>query len=468
MQKSRKVEKKAKKRGKRNRSSSVALSRIRPQVAGIDLGSREHWVCAPEVTEGTPNVRTFGTTMPQLQQLAEWLLEQGVESVAMESTSVYWIPLYELLESCSLEVLLVNARQLRHVPGHKTDMQDCQWIQLLHSCGLLRGSFRPHEVIVRLRTLHRQLSNLVAESGRFVQWMQKALDQMNVQVHRAVSDLTGQTGMAIVRAIVAGERDPVRLAALRHGKCKKSSQEFAEYLAGNWRGEHLFNLQCALEFYDMTQRKIAVYEARILEEIRALQPVERRDEPVPTHPNAVKQKAIGRRGEQPVRTELWRFTGVDLTRIDGIGAQAALTLLTEAGLDLTAFPSEKHFVSWLRLAPATAVSGGKPLRHKKANGMGSTRVAAVLRMAALSLKHSKTALGAAFRRKARHKGWNVAVFCTARRLAVLVYPMLRYGQDYVDIGEEFYEARFRQRRLAGLQDAAKSLGFSLVPQAAAA
>ncbi len=464
MQKSRKVNTKAKKK----RSRSTALSRIHPQVAGIDLGSREHWVCAPEVTPGKPNVRTFGTTMEQLQHLADWLLEQGVESVAMESTSVYWIPLYELLESCGMEVLLVNARQLRHVPGRKTDMRDCQWIQLLHSCGLLRGSFRPHEITVRIRTLHRQLSTLMAESTRFVQWMQKALDQMNVQIHRAVTDLTGQTGMAIVRAIVDGERDPVRLAALRDGRCKKSSREFAEHLRGNWRDEHLFNLQSALKLYDMTQREIAAYEARILEEIRALQPVERRDQSVPKHPNAIKEKAIRRRGGHHLRTELWRFAGVDLTRIDGIGTEAALTLLTEAGLDLTAFPSEKHFVSWLRLAPKTAFSAGKPLRYKKANGTGSTRAAAVLRMAAVSLKHSKTALGAAFRRKARHKGWSVAVFSMARRLAVLVYRMLRYGQDYIDIGEACYEDRFRRRRLAGLTDAAKSLGFKLVPQSTAA
>ncbi len=464
MQKSRKVNTKAKKK----RSRSTALSRIHPEVAGIDLGSREHWVCAPEVTPGKPNVRTFGTTMPQLQHLADWLLEQGVESVAMESTNVYWIPLYELLESCGIEVLLVNARQLRYVPGRKTDMRDCQWIQLLHSCGLLRGSFRPHEAIVRVRTLHRQLSTLGAESTRFVQWMQKALDQMNVQIHRAVTDLTGQTGMAIVRAIVDGERDPVRLAGLRDRRCKKSSREFAEHLTGNWRDEHLFNLKSALKLYDMTQREIAAYEARILEEIQALQPVERRDQPVPKHPNAIKEKAISRRGGHHLRTELWRFAGVDLTRIDGIGTEAALTLLTEAGLDLTAFPSEKHFVSWLRLAPKTAVSAGKPLHYKKANSTGSTRAAAVLRMAAVSLKHSKTALGAAFRRKARHKGWTVAVFSMARRLAVLVYRMLRYGQDYIDIGEACYEDRFRRRRLAGLKDAAKSLGFNLVPQIAAA
>ena len=351
MQKSRKVNTKT----KRKRSRSTALSRIHPQVAGIDLGSREHWVCAPEVTPGKPNVRTFGTTMEQLQHLADWLLEQGVESVAMESTSVYWIPLYELLESCGIEVLLVNARQLRHVPGRKTDMRDCQWIQLLHSCGLLRGSFRPHEMIVRIRTLHRQLSTLMAERTRFVQWMQKALDQMNVQIHHAVTDLTGQTGMAIVRAIVDGERDPVRLAALRDGRCKKSSREFAEHLRGNWRDEHLFNLKSALKLYDMTQREIAAYEARILEEIRALQPVEHRDESVPKHPNAIKEKAIRRRGGHHLRTELWRFAGVDLTRIAGIGTEPALTLLTEAGLDLTAQSPRRSTLcpgcAWLQKRP---------------------------------------------------------------------------------------------------------------------
>ena len=305
MDKRRRVNTKAKKSPKRMGSGSTALSRIRPQVAGIDLGCREHWVCAPEVSEGTPNLRTCWHHHAAVAATGRGgLLAQGVESVAMESTNVYWIPLYELLESCGIEVVLVNARQLRYVPGRKTDMQDCQWIQLLHSCGLLRGSFRPHEIIVRVRTLHRQLSNLVRESTRFVQWMQKALHQMNVQVHRAVSDLTGQTGMAIVRAIVSGERDPVALADLRHGRCKKSSQEFADYLAGNCWEEHLFNFGCALELYDMTQRKIAVYEARILEEILSLQPVERFDEPAPTHPNGVKERAIRRRGEQPMRTEL--------------------------------------------------------------------------------------------------------------------------------------------------------------------
>ena len=458
--------KKQTKRSRKQRTKPGVLERIRPNVAGIDLGSREHWVCGPATGEDEPNVRLFRTTTPELEALADWLVEQDVESVAMESTHVYWIPVYELLESRGIEVVLVNARQLHHVPGRKTDMQDCQWLQLLHSCGLLRGSFRPHESITRLRALQRQLGNLVGERTRFVQWMQQALDQMNVQVHRAVSDLTGQTGLAIVRAIVAGERDPARLATLRDGRCKKSEPEFAEYLTGNWRAEHLFNLEAALTLYDAVEQRIEAYQARLLEELGALQPPERLDQAVPDDPNPAKEKALRSRGEQQVRTTLWRFAGVDLTRIDGISTGAAQVILTEVGLDLSAFPSEKHFVSWLRLSPRTAISGGKPLNKKKPNGTGSNRVAGVLRMAAVSLQRSKSALGAAFRRKARHKGGAVAVFATARRLAVLVYRMLRYGQDYVDIGEEQYEAQFTARRLASLKDNARSLGFDLVPTVA--
>jgi transposase len=440
----------------------TALPAIRPMVAGIDIGSSQHWVCGPARDDGTPNVQVFATTTGELNALADWLIEQGVESVAMESTSVYWIPLYELLESRGLEVLLVNARQLHNVPGRKTDFSDCQWLQLLHSCGLLRGSFRPGDAITRLRALHRQLGNLVAERTRCVQWMQKALDQMNVQVHRAVTDLTGSTGMAIVRAIVAGERDPVTLAAHRDPRCGKSAEQIAQYLTGTWRDEHLFNLASALRLFDTLTTETATYEARLLKELAALQPLERQHDPVPTHPNPAKENALKRRGEQPARTTLWRFAGADLTRIDGIAADAAQVVLTEVGPNLAAFPSEDHFVSWLRLCPRTPISGGKPLK-KRRNGLGANRIAAVLRMAATSLQRSKTALGASFRRIARYKGGAVAVFATARQLARLIYRMLRYGHDYVDIGEHAYEHQFQLRRLAAITESAKSLGYTLVP-----
>jgi transposase len=440
------------------------LPTVRPHVAGVDIGSKEHWVCGPPGDDGKPKVRGFGTTTVQLEALVDWLAAQKVESVAMESTSVYWIPLYEMLEARGIEPVLVNARQLHNVPGRKTDVRDCQWLQTLHAHGLLRGSFRPGEAIARLRALQRQQANFVEERTRCVQWMQKALDQMNVQVHRAVTDLTGDTGMAIVRAIVAGERDPVRLAALRDKRCRKSEQEIAEHLLGHWREEHLLNLKAALDVYDVLEKQIAAYDQRLLAEIEALQPPDRKNQAVPSHPNPGKEKAIRARGDQPMRTTLWRFAGADLSRIDGISSGAGLVILTEIGADLVSFPSERHFVSWLRLCPRTQISGGKPLK-KRRNSLGANRVAGILRMAALSLQRSKTALGAAFRRIARHRGGAVAVFALARKLAQLVYRMLRYGQDYVDIGEHAYEQQFRLRRLAGLKDAANSLGYTLVPSA---
>jgi transposase len=452
---------------KKKRLDPVSLPAIRPMVAGIDISSQEHWVCGPARADGQPNVRVFRTTTDQLNELVDWLVEQGVESVAMESTSVYWIPLFELLESRGIEAVLVNARQLHNVPGRKTDFHDCQWIQLLHSCGLLRGSFRPGDAIVALRATKRQLANLVEERTRCVQWMQKALDQMNVQVHRAVSDLTGTTGMAIVRAIVAGERDPSRLAAHRDPRCRKSVPEIARYLRGNWREEHLFNLASTLRLYDALEELIASYDARLLQQLEALQAPDRRQAPVPTHPNPTKEKFIKGHGEQPARTALWRFAGVDLTRIDGIRVDAAKIILTEVGPDLSAFPSEHKFVSWLRLCPRTPISGGKPLK-KRRNGLGANRIAGALRLAATSLQRTKTALGAAFRRIARHKGAAVAVFAIARKLAHLVYRMLHYGQDYVDVGEKAYELQYQIRRLVGLKETARALGYALVKESAPA
>lgn len=452
-------------RSRRGRKSTKANSMpvLRGDVAGIDIGSREHWVCGPCRADETPNVEVFGTTTPELERLADWLTAQGVRSVAMESTHVYWIPLYELLESRGFEVLLANARQLHNVPGRKTDMADCQWLQRLHSCGLLRGSFRPDEAICRLRALQRQVGNLSAERSRAIQWMQKSLDQMNVQVHRAVSDVSGKTGMRIVRAIVAGERDPMVLAELRDGRCRKSKQQIADHLMGTWRDEHLFNLASALRLYDMFESEIERYNLKLREELEAFHPDDRKAESVPAHPNATKESAIKRRGDQPLRTDLWRFAGVDLTRIDGISSQAAMIILTEIGLDLSRFPCEKDFVSWLRLAPRRPISGGKQL-HKRPNGTGANRISGVLRIAALALARSKSALGARFRRISRRKEGKVAVFDVARRLAQLVYRMLRYGTDYVDEGQAQYEARFHHNRLAGIEKAAREMGYTLVAQ----
>jgi transposase len=433
---------------------------VRPNVAGVDLGSTEHYVCAPNGNNGQTEVRHFGSTTPQLRLLVAWLQKCGVESVAMESTSVYWIPLYEILEEAQIEPVLVNARQLHKVPGRKTDVKDCQWIQKLHACGLLRGSFRPDANICEMRALTRQCANLIQERGKAVAWMQKALDQMNVQVHRAVTDITGVTGLAIVRAIVAGERNPLKLAVLRDKRCRKSIEQIAEHLSGNWKSEHLFNLQGALELFDYLESSIAKYQEHIRALLEKLPLQECQQTSVPNHPKATKQKAIQTSGEEPLRQALWRMSGVDLTTIDGINVGAAQVILTEIGPTLDCFPTEKDFTSWLHLCPRTSISGGKPL-PKKPNGCGSNRIGGVLRMAAVALSKSTSALGAEFRRIARRKNGKIAVFAMARKQAVLVYRLLRYGQTYIDIGQKAYEERFAVRRLRALENQAKEMGFTL-------
>jgi len=450
---------------KKKAKSIAALPVMRRDVAGVDIGSTQHWVAAPQSEPDTPNVRVFGTTTGALEELIDWLASLGVKSVAMESTSVYWIPLYELLEARGIEAVLVNARHLRNVPGRKTDMRDCQWIQTLHSCGLLMGSFRPPGQIARVRAIHRQQGNLVRERTRAVQWMQKALDQMNVQVHRAVADITGTTGMAIVRAIVAGVRDPNKLAELRDARCAKPQDVIAKHLRGTWRDEHLFNLGSALRLYDFVTSEIERYDRLLDDELVLLESEEHHDQSPPPLPNKIKEKKIIREDKAERRDRLFRVAGVDLTRIDGIGVDAASTIIDELGPDLSAFPTEHHFVSWLRLCPNQAYSAGVPLPKKRKNGMGSSRVASVLRMAATTLARSNTALGAYYRRISQRKDAAVAILATARKLACLVYRALRYGTEYTDQGAEAYERLHQERRLKSLKHAAQTLGFDLVPTA---
>jgi transposase len=439
-----------------------SLKIIQANAAGIDLGSREHWVCGPPVDDGTPNVERFGTTTPELYRLAGWLKEQNVETVAMESTGVYWIPLYEVLDSRGFEVLLVNARHISNVPGRKTDMLDCQWIQLLHACGLLRGSFRPSDEICRLRALIRERNTMVDQRSDWIRRMQKALDQMNVCVHHAVSDISGATGMAIIRAIVNGERDPHALARLRDPRCRKSEPQIAEELTGTWRPEHLFNLRQALHMYDQANAVIGEYDSEILTYISTLQPEDTTEAPTPAHPSKTKAKHLAQRGQEPLRQALYRFSGFDLTAIDGIGVDTASVILSELGVDLGGFPNESHFVSYLRLAPNLSISAGKKV-PAKSKATTCTRVSSALRMAASTLRNSKTALGGFYRRMAWRKGASVAVFATARKLAQIIYRLICYGQAYVDTGEEAYNAHFEQRRLNFYTKALKTMGYAVKP-----
>src|SRR5215471_16316563 len=451
----------------KSRRQLEGLPVIRASVAGIDLGSEQHWVCAPTRDRSGREVGSFGATTAELIRMAEWLQARQVESVAMESTGVYWIAPHEVLEAQGLQVLLVDTRQLAGVPGRdkKSDPTDCEWIQRLHSCGLLRGSFRPEAAICILRTLVRDKANLVAESADWLRRMQKSLDQMNVRLHRAVSDIDGVTGMAILHAIAGGERDARKLAQLRHGRCSKSEQEIADQLSGHWREDHLFSLQQALKMYDAVQERIAAYEQEILRKLGEMEREEQRGQTAPPLNNTNKARAIKNRGQEPRRQALYRMSGVDITQIDAVAVETVEVLLSEYGPDLSRFPMENQFVSHVTLAPCVPKTGGKPVRKKKRNS-ASTRVAAALRMAALALRHSHTALGAYYRRIAQRRGGDIAVFATARKLATLIYRLLRWGVPYVDEGAAAYESRYRQHRIGRLAATAKELGYQLTPVAA--
>jgi transposase len=451
-----------KSRGKHDPLAAKGLKVVNPACAGVDIGSREHWVCAA-APDGSRPIRRFGTTTEQLEALADWLEELGVTSVAMESTYVYWIPVYELLESRGFEVLLANAREVKNVPGRdKSDISDCAWIQKLHTFGLVRGSFRPPKNICAMRTLQRHAASLIEQRTRHVQLMQRSLDQMNVQIHHAVTDITGKTGRDIIRAIFDGERDPQVLAKLRDPRCKISEEKLAEHLQGTWIEEHIFTLASGMRMLEQTDLEIEMVESRVMEMIEALQSAEAKTAPAPKHPTPTKERSIQQKGGKKLRDALWRLTGCDLTRIDGISPSTAMIVLTEVGSDLTPFPTEKHFVSWLRLCPRQAVSGGKRIKRPR-NNLAVNRIANVLRMAALSLQRTQTALGAHFRKIARARSGNVAVFAIARKLALLIYRMLKWGHDYVDEGAKAYEQRSVDRRILGLEQSAKSLGYKLIP-----
>lgn len=457
------MDRKRKKAKNKNRKQLVqALKAIQPNAAGIDLGSKEHWVAGPPREDQIPNVERFGTTTPELNRLADWLSEKGIETVAMESTGVYWIPLFEILDSRGLKVVLANARQVKNVPGRKTDLLDCQWLQLLHACGLLRGSFRPSDDICQLRALMRERNTMVEQRSGWIRRMQKCLDQMNICVHHAVSDITGVTGMAIIRAIVAGERDPRALAQLRDSRCRKTEEQIAEELSGNWRREHLFNLRQALKMYDQLCAVIEDYDFEILNYLRMLQPDDSDDTSAPPLSSKSKAKNIAKRGQEPLRQGLFRFSGLDLTSIDGIGVDTAAVVISELGLDYSMFPDEGHFISYLRLAPNLSISAGKKVPNKS-KATTCTRISTALRMAATTLRNSKSGLGAFYRRMAWRKGASVAVFATARKLAQIIYRLVCYGQAYIDIGADAYENRFKQRRLKHYTQTLKNMGYKVEP-----
>jgi transposase len=427
---------------------------VNPDAAGIDIGSRFHVVAVPA---DRGEIRTFNTFTRDLYRLADWLDEAGIQTVAMESTGVYWIPLYEILEARGFEVLLVNARHVKHVPGRKTDVHDAQWLQQLHQFGLLSGSFRPHERLLALRTYLRERDMLISHMATHVRHMHKALTQMNLQIHHVIADITGVTGMAIVRAILDGERDPEVLAQHRDRRCKASEDTIREALVGNYRAEHVFSLQLAFELYQFHQQQLQSCDVQIQLALDTLQvDVTAPEQPLPAGGRESKQANAPK---FPVRDALYALLGVDLTQIGGLGAYSALKLIGECGTDMSAWNNAKHFTSWLTLAPGSKKSGGKVLSSKTRTS--SNRAAAMFRMAAMAVGRTDTALGAFYRRLAARKGKPAAITATARKIAVLFYNMLRYGLEYQDPGAEYYDQQHRQRVIKNLKRRAQSLGYEL-------
>lgn len=422
---------------------------LHPNAAGIDLGSREHWVALPP-GRAAQSVRSFACFTEDLQAMAKWLRTHEIETVAIESTGVYWVPVFQMLERHGIDVQLVNAKHLKTVPGRKTDIQDCQWLQLLHEEGLLRGSFRPADAICVIRSYVRQRDTLVGESSRHVQRMQKALEQMNVQLHKVVSDITGETGLAIIKAILVGQRDPHLLAALRNYRCRRRPEEIAKALVGDWRDEHLFCLRQELDAYEFVQTQIAACEQAALQALATLD----------TKVDAANlPSAKSKSADTPTRRALFIATGVDLTKISGLAPTTVQTLIAEIGVDATRWPNEKAFASWCGTAPKNKITGGK--RFKTAKQSGAQRVAQTFRVAAQTLANSHTALGGFYRRMRSRKGPTFANAATANKLAKLFYRMLRHGEEFVDQGADAYETKHKERVVRGALQKLRRLGYSV-------
>lgn len=441
----------------RTRRQSHDRRILHPNAAGIDVGSAEHWVAVPSDRDERP-VRRFDAFTADLIALAEWLRACRVDTVVMEATGVYWIPLFQILETRGFEVKLVNARHARHVPGRKSDQRDCQWLQELHSYGLLSGSFRPENDVCVLRTYLRHRENLVRHSAQQVQLMQKALAQMNLLLQNVISDIAGVTGRRILDDILNGQRDPMVLAAHRNPHIKASTEEIARSLVGDYREEHLFCLRQAVEAHDFYGRQIRTCDESILVVLGRFEP----KLPVTSEPTRARASRSKRQRNEPpaeVSGILYRLLGLDLTKVPGVEASTALKVVSEIGMDISRFPTEKQFCSWMGLSPSPKVSGGKRLGEERRHVRN--RAAQALRIAASSLQNSQSALGAFYRRMRYRLGPAKANKAAAHKLARILYRLLRYGTAYVETGQEDYERRHRERQLRGLQRHAAELGFTL-------
>jgi transposase len=437
------------------------MSRIHPHAAGVDIGAIEIVACVAG-DENTQIVKAFGNYTVDLQALAQWLKSFQVKTVAMESTGVYWIPLFEELERQGFECLLISSRSLRRVAGRKSDISDAQWIQTLHTYGLLEGSFRPQAELVALRTLLRHRSQLVEHRSPHIQHMQKALLQMNVQLSQAVTDITGMTGQKIIRALLAGVRDPQTLAAMREPGCKKSAEEIGKALTGTWREEHLFILKQSVVLYDFYTEQIQACDL----EIERLYGLTRPDweggevQPLTKRKKNSHSKNLPHHPEE-VRKHLKRISGVDLSLLDGFGVSLAQTVIMEVGTDMSKFPDEKHFCSWLGLAPKHEISGGKVLKNNTLKT--KNRAGQAFRMAAQSVKQAECVFGAFYRRLRARLGPSQATVATAHAIARVVYRMLKFKVEYEPLSLNEYQKYYEAQQIKYMRKKAAKFGFQLVP-----
>jgi len=430
-----------------------ALEIVHPNAAGIDVGGSEHWVAVSPERDPEP-VRSFGCFTADLRAMAEWLIEKGVRSVALQSTGVYWMPVFEVLERHGLEVYLVNAQHTKNVPGRKSDVQECQWLLKLHTFGLLNNSFQPTDEIRIARALWRQRGNLVADASSAIQRIQKVLIEMNVQLSNVLSDISGVSGMNIIQAILDGERDPWELAALVEPGVKATSAEIVKSLEGNWRQELLFVLRQQVELYRTYQEKIRDCDLELRRHLESL------GSKVDLEAQPLGPKPKGNTPQFDLRTELYRITGIDWAQVNGMDVVTAQTVIAECGADLSAFPSEKQFTSWLGLVPTNEQSGGKILKRRTRKVVN--RATTAFRNAASTLVRSQSYLGAQYRRLRARLGAPKAITAMARKLACLFYRLIKHGQQYVDKGMEYYEARYREQQIQSLLKRAQKLGLQLV------
>lgn len=439
------------------------LSITHPDAAGIDVGAYSHFVAVPGDRDPYC-VREFGCYTPDLQALADWLTQCRITTVAMEATGVYWIGLFQLLQARGFDVIVVNPQQIKQVSGRKTDVSDSQWIQQLHSYGLLHASFRPSHEISILQTYWRQRERLIQQAADAIRLMQKALDLMNLHLHKAISDLSGVTGLRILRAMREGEHDPQVLAAMRDKAIRCSQDELVKALTGDYRPDHLFTLGLALDQYDFLQQQLRQVDTALETYLASLPTPEPPDAPVPPPVSPQRPRKQKHDPAFDLASELDRLSGRALTSIAGLGPCQVTTIIAEVGLDLSKWPTEHHFASWLGLCPNRRITGGrvKSSRTRKVINRAST----AFRLAAQAVGKTSTALGAFYRQKRAAHGAPKAITATAHRLAVYFYRLLRYGQEYVDIGQRQFEERFQERSLKSLQKRANVMGYTLVEVAA--